>query len=116
MPTEHHLNATPFLAADQDHPFMATVYPFSKGYFQKHNGPCYKALISSKTVQVNDSDLSLLQWFHSHHSSARQRTFGMNCKVFSIKALQELIDATIWTWPKFLTKQLWNHAWEEIFF
>lgn len=62
MPTEHHLNATPFSAADQEHPFMATLYPFSKGYFQQDNGPWYKALIISRSFQENDNDFSLLHW------------------------------------------------------
>lgn len=61
MPTDYHLNATPFLAADQDHPLMATVYPFSKGDFKKDKGPCYKALISSRRFQPNNSDLSLVK-------------------------------------------------------
>lgn len=62
MPTEHHLNATPASATDQERPFMATVYPFSKGYFQQDNGLCYKALIISRSFQENDKDLSLLRW------------------------------------------------------
>lgn len=51
MPTEHHLNATPFSATDQERPFMATVYPFSKGLPAGDNGLCYKALIISRTFQ-----------------------------------------------------------------
>ena len=38
------LNATAYLSIVEDHlyPFMATIYPFSNGYFQQDNTPCHK--------------------------------------------------------------------------
>lgn len=57
MPTEHHLNAAPFWAADQEHHAVAAAYPlFSKGHFQQDNGLCYKASIITGSIQENDSD------------------------------------------------------------
>lgn len=61
-PSEHHLNATPFLAADQKHLFMAAVYPFSIGHLQQNNELCYKASIISASFQGNHNDFSLLNW------------------------------------------------------
>jgi len=39
------LNARAYLSIvfDHDHPFMATMYPSSDGYFQQDNAPCHKA-------------------------------------------------------------------------
>jgi len=44
VPVEHRLNATANLSIDSDHvhPFMATMYPSSDGYFQQDNAPCHK--------------------------------------------------------------------------
>jgi len=41
----HSLNATAYLSivSDNVHPFMATMYPSSDGYFQQDNAPCHKA-------------------------------------------------------------------------
>jgi len=49
VPTGHRLNATAYLSivSDYVHPFMATMYPFSDGYFQQDNAPCHKARINS---------------------------------------------------------------------
>jgi len=43
------LNATAYLSivSDHVHPFMATMYPSSDGYFQHDNAPCHKARIIS---------------------------------------------------------------------
>lgn len=41
---------------------MATVYPFSKGYFQQDNRLCYKGLIISRSLHENDNNFSLLHW------------------------------------------------------
>jgi len=38
VPIGHHL-----IVSDHVHPFMATIYPSSDGYFQQDNGPCHKA-------------------------------------------------------------------------
>jgi len=45
LPIGHRLNATAYLSivSDHVHPFMATMYPSSDGYFQQHNAPCHKA-------------------------------------------------------------------------
>jgi len=39
VPIGHRLNATAYLSivSDHVHPFMATMYPFSDGYFQQDN-------------------------------------------------------------------------------
>ncbi len=60
IPTEHCLNATAYLSivADNVHPFMATVYPPSNGYFQQDNAPCHKAHVISS-------------WFHQHGKEFR---------------------------------------------
>jgi len=41
----HRLNATAYLSfvSDPVHPFMATMYPSSDGYFQQDTAPCHKA-------------------------------------------------------------------------
>jgi len=45
VPIEHCLNATAYLSivSDHVHPFMATLYPSSDGYFQQYNAACHKA-------------------------------------------------------------------------
>jgi len=45
VPIGHRLNATTYLSivSDHVHPFMATMYPSSDGYFQQDNAPCHKA-------------------------------------------------------------------------
>jgi len=45
VPIGHRLNATAYLSivSDNVHPFMATMYPSSDGYFQQDNEPCHKA-------------------------------------------------------------------------
>jgi len=46
VPIGHRLNATAYLSIvsfDHVHPFMATMYPSSDGYFQQDNAPCHKA-------------------------------------------------------------------------
>jgi len=45
VPIEHRLNATAYqsIVSDHVHPFMATTYPSSDGYFQQDNAPCNKA-------------------------------------------------------------------------
>jgi len=42
---ESRLNAKAYLSivSDHVHPFMATFYPSSDGYFQQDNTPCHKA-------------------------------------------------------------------------
>jgi len=50
VPIGHRLNATAYLSivsADHVHPFMATMYPSSDGFFQQDNAPCHKAQIIS---------------------------------------------------------------------
>lgn len=80
MPTEHHLNATPFSATDQERPFMATVYPFSKGLPAGDNGLCYKALIISRTFQKKRQWLpSTPLAFTNPQSSTQQSTFEVSC-------------------------------------
>jgi len=48
MPTGHCLNATGYLSivSDHFHPFTATMYPSSNGYFQQDNAPCHKAHVN----------------------------------------------------------------------
>jgi len=67
----HRLNATAYLSIDFDHghPFMATMYPSSDGYFQQNNAACHKArIISNWFLQIYDVDLpfhhilTLLYW------------------------------------------------------
>jgi len=47
VPIGHRLNATAYLSivSVHVHPFMATMYPSSDGYFQQDNAPCHKAQI-----------------------------------------------------------------------
>ena len=47
IPTHHWLNATAYLSivADHVHPFMATMYPSSNGYFQHDNALCHRAKV-----------------------------------------------------------------------
>ncbi len=63
VPIEHCLNATVYLSivADHVHPFMATVYPSSDGYFQQDNAPCHKALIISDWF-LEHNVFTLLKW------------------------------------------------------
>ncbi len=58
VPIEHCLNATAYLSivADHVHPFMTTVDPSSKGYFQQDNAPCHKAQIISDWFLEHDNE------------------------------------------------------------
>jgi len=47
---------------DHAHPFMATMYPFSDGYFQQDNGPCHKARIISNWFPEHDNEFTVLKW------------------------------------------------------
>ncbi len=64
VPIEHCLNATAYLSivADHVHPFMTTVYPSSKGYFQQDNAPCHKAQIISDWFLEHDNEFNLHKW------------------------------------------------------
>ncbi len=64
VPIEHHLNTTAYLSivTDHVHPFMATVYPSSDGYFQQDNAPCHKAQIISDWFLEHDNEFTLLKW------------------------------------------------------
>ena len=58
------LNATAYLSivADHVHPFMATMYPSSNGYFQHDNAPCPKAKVISNWFHKHDNEYNVLQW------------------------------------------------------
>ena len=58
------LNATAYLSivADHVHPFMATMYPSSNGYFQRDDAPCRKAKVVSNWVHEHNRKFSVLQW------------------------------------------------------
>ena len=64
IPINHHLNATAYLSivADHVHPFMATMYPSSNGYFQHDNAPCHKAKVVSNWFHEHDNEFNVLQW------------------------------------------------------
>jgi len=63
-PIGHGLNATayPSIVSDHVHPFMATMYPSSDGYFQQDNAPCHKARILSNWFLEHDNEFTVLQW------------------------------------------------------
>jgi len=56
----HCLNAMAYLSivSDHVHPFVATMYPSSDGYFQQDNAPCHKAQIFSN-------------WFLEHENMSK---------------------------------------------
>ncbi len=56
VPIGHCLNAMAYLSivSDHVHPFMATMYPSSDGYFQQDNAPCHKAQIISNWFLEHD--------------------------------------------------------------
>jgi len=63
VPIGHSLNP---IISDHVHPFMATMYPSSDGYFQQDNAPCHKARISfhfiSNWFLEHDSEFTVLKW------------------------------------------------------
>jgi len=64
VPIGHRLNVTAYLtiASDHVHPFMATMYPSSDGYFQQDNAPCHKARIISNWFLEHDNEFTVLKW------------------------------------------------------
>ncbi len=64
VPIEYNLNTTAYLSivADHVHPFITTVDPSSKGYFQQDNAPCHKAQIISDWFLEHDNEFNLLKW------------------------------------------------------
>ncbi len=50
------------IVADHVHPFMTTVHPSSKDYFQQDNAPCHKAQIISDWFREHDKEFTLLKW------------------------------------------------------
>jgi len=64
VPIGHRLNVTAYLSivSDHVHPFMATIYPSSEGYFQQDNAPCHKACIISNWFLEHDNEFTVLKW------------------------------------------------------
>jgi len=64
VPIGHRLNTTAYLSivSDHVHPFMATMYASSDGYFQQDNAPspCHKARIISNWFLEHDNEFSLI--------------------------------------------------------
>jgi len=50
------------IVSDNVHPFMATMYPSSDGYFQQYNAPCHKARIISNWFLEHDNEFTVLKW------------------------------------------------------
>jgi len=63
VPIGQSLNATAYLSivSDHVHPFMATMCPFSDGYFQQDNAPCHKAQIISNWLLEHDNEFTVLK-------------------------------------------------------
>lgn len=49
-------------APDHEHPFMATIYPSSKGHFLHDNAQWQKAKVVSNWFHEYDNELSVLHW------------------------------------------------------
>jgi len=64
VPIGHRLNAMAYLSivSDQVHPFMATMYPSSDGYFQQDNAPCHKGQINLNWFLEHDNEFTVLKW------------------------------------------------------
>jgi len=52
----HCLNAYLSIVSDHVHPFMATMFPSSDGYFQQDDAPCHKARIISNWFLEHDNE------------------------------------------------------------
>jgi len=50
------------IVSDHLHPFMATMYPSSDGYFHQDNAPCHKARIISNRFLEHDNEFTVLKW------------------------------------------------------
>ncbi|MCI4388573.1 hypothetical protein PGIGA_G00087550 [Pangasianodon gigas] len=73
------------IAADQVHPFMATVFPNGSGLFQQDNAPCH----SAKIVQA---------WFEEHDKEFRVLTWPPNYPdVNLIDHLWDVLDKQVWS-------------------
>jgi len=53
----HWLNAYLSIVSDHVHPFMATMFPSSDGYFQQDDAPGHKARIISNWFLEHDNEL-----------------------------------------------------------
>jgi len=64
VPIGHRLNTTAYLSIvyDHVHPFMATMYPSSDGYFQQDNASCHKARIISNWFLELDNVFTVLNF------------------------------------------------------
>jgi len=83
-PIWHRLNATAYLSivSNHVHPFMATMYPSSDGYFQQENAPCHKARIISNWFLEHEI---------SHKSPSTARCYHINMGHFSKECFQHLV-------------------------
>ena len=64
IPVNHCLNSIDYLSivANHVHPFMATMYSSSNGYFQHDNSPCHNAKVISNWFHEHDNEFNVLQW------------------------------------------------------
>ena len=64
IPIKNCLNATDYLSivVDHVHPFMATMYRSSNGYFQQDNAPFHKAKVISNWFHEHENEFNVLQW------------------------------------------------------
>jgi len=64
VPIGHRLNAMAYLSivSDHVHPFIASMYPSSDGYFQQDNAPCHKARIISNWFLEHVNEFTVLKW------------------------------------------------------
>ena len=116
IPINHSLNATAYLStvADHVHPFTATMYHSSNGYYQHDNAPCHKAKVVS-----NWSHEHVLQWpsqstdlnpIEHLRDVVELEIYSMNVQ---LTHLQKLRDAIMSTWNR-ISKECFQHLVESM--
>ena len=99
MPTESHLNARPYSAANQKHSFMTAVQSFSKWYFQHDND---KSIHYRSSRKKNDNDFSRLCWaFNEQMSSDGKCAAQINVN----KMFKNSVTHKTWIITEILNKQ-----------
>ncbi len=121
VPIEHRLNATAYLriVAERVHPFMATVYPSSDGYFQQDNTLCHKAQIISNWFLERDSEFTVLQWPpQSPDLNAIEHFWDvvkLEIRIMNVQPtnLQQLRDAVMSIWTR-ISEECFQHVVESM--
>jgi len=107
MPPEAYLR----IVSGHVHPFMATMYPSSDGYFQQDNAPCHKAPLISNWFLEHDNEFTVLKWpsqSQLNRASLGCGGTGASCPGCASTNLHQLQDAILSIWTN-ISEECFQH-------